>query len=164
MPELCNRLEQLNMKKNYSLTKKYERGQSLVELAISLTFIFLLLSGAVTFGMAYFSFLSLNDAAQEGALYGSLKPDDLTGIQNRVRATSTNPVDLSQLPSSQIVVSYNNGKDCQGVTGTTPNSITVTITYTYHIFMPFISAAIGGNTIPLTGTATDTILMPQGPC
>jgi len=154
------------MKKKLLQNKKFERGQSLVELAISLTFIFLLLSGAITFGMAYFSFLSLNDAAQEGALYGSLKPNDLAGIINRVQATSTSPVDLSQIPDSQIVVTYNNGKDCQGLTppGTgTTNTITVTVTYTYKIFMPFISAAIGGNTIPLKGTATDSILTPACP-
>ena len=154
------------MKKKLWQNKRPERGQSLVELAISLTFIFLLLSGAITFGMAYFSFLSLNDAAQEGALYGSLKPNDLAGIINRVQATSTSPVDLSQIPDSQIVVTYNNGKDCQGLTppGTgTTNTITVTVTYTYKIFMPFISAAIGGNTIPLKGTATDSILTPACP-
>ena len=154
------------MKKKLLQNKRPERGQSLVELAISLTFIFLLLSGAITFGMAYFSFLSLNDAAQEGALYGSLKPNDLAGIINRVQATSTSPVDLSQIPDSQIVVTYNNGKDCQGsvplVNGVT-NTITVTVTYTYKIFMPFISAAIGGNTIPLKGTATDSILTPACP-
>ena len=151
------------MKKKLLQNKRPEGGQSLVELAISLTFIFLLLSGAVTFGMAYFSFLSLNDAAQEGALYGSLKPNDLAGIINRVQATSTSPVDLSQIPDTQIVVTYNNGKDCQGSVGTTTNTITVTVTYTYKIFMPFISAAIGGNTIPLKGTATDSILTPACP-
>ena len=151
------------MKKKLLQNKRPERGQSLGELAISLTFIFLLLSGAVTFGMAYFSFLSLNDAAQEGALYGSLKPNDLAGIINRVQATSTSPVDLSQIPDTQIVVTYNNGKDCQGSVGTTTNTITVTVTYTYKIFMPFISAAIGGNTIPLKGTATDSILTPACP-
>ena len=151
------------MKKKLLQNKRPERGQSLVELAISLTFIFLLLSGAVTFGMAYFSFLSLNDAAQEGALYGSLKPNDLAGIINRVQATSTSPVDLSQIPDTQIVVTYNNGKDCQGSVGTTTNTITVTVTYTYKIFMPFISRAIGGNTIPLRGTATDSILTPACP-
>ena len=154
------------MKKKPLQNKRPERGQSLVELAISLTFIFLLLSGAVTFGMAYFSFLSLNDAAQEGALYGSLKPNDLVGICNRVRETSTSPVDLSQFTcgSSQIQITTNNGKYCQGSVSGTANTITVTVTYTYHIFMPFISAAIGGNTIPLKGSATDTILTPQGPC
>ncbi len=154
------------MKNKLLQNKKLERGQSLVELAISLTFIFLLLSGAITFGMAYFSYLSINDAAQEGALYGSLKPDDLTGIINRVQATSTSPVNLSQIPDSQIVVTYNNGKDCQGsvpATNGVTNTITVTVTYTYQIFMPFISKAIGSNTIPLTGTATNSILTPACP-
>ncbi len=50
------------------------RGQSLVELAISLTVMLLLLSGAVTFGMALFSYVAIRDAAQEGALYGSFNP------------------------------------------------------------------------------------------
>ena len=156
------------MKKKHLQNKKLQRGQSLVELAISLTFIFLLLSGAVTFGMAYFSYLSLNDAAQEGAIYGSLKPADQLGIRNRVRGTSTSPVDLSQLTDSQIVIAYSDsggldGGMCQGTgttTGTT-NTITVTISYTYQIFMPFISRAIGGNTIPLHGVATNSILMDQ---
>jgi Flp pilus assembly protein TadG len=155
------------MNKKLFQNKKLERAQSLVELAISLTFIFLLLSGAITFGMAYFSFLSLNDAAQEGALYGSLKPDDTTGICNRVRETSTSPVDLSQLTCSQISITYSDsgglkGGMCQGTgtTTSTTNTITVTVSYTYQIFMPFISTAIGGNTIPLKGTATDSILTP----
>ena len=145
------------MKKKHLQNKKLQRGQSLVELAISLTFILLLLSGAVTFGMAYFSFLSLNDAAQEGALYGSLKPDDTVGIRNRVKETSTNPIDLSQLSDSQIAITYSGGI-CEDPSSA--NSLTVTVTYTYQIFMPFISAAIGGNTIPLRGTATDSILTP----
>ena len=160
------------MKKKHSQNKKLERAQSLVELALSLTFIFLLLSGAVTFGMAYFSYLSINDAAQEAALYGSLKPDDQIGICNRVMAMSTSPVNFSglacggsQLPS-QITITYSgsaglDGGMCQGATSRTTNTITVTVSYTYKIFMPFISLAIGGNTIPLKGTATDSILMPQ---
>ncbi len=153
------------MKKKHSPNKKLERGQSLVELAISLTFILLLLSGAITFGMAYFCYLSLNDAAQEGALYGSLKPDDGTGIINRVQAASTSPVDLSQLPDSNVTITYNNGiaAKCQGSVSSTPNSITVTVNYSYQIFMPFMSKIVGSNQIPLTGTATDTILMPQCP-
>ena len=136
-----------------------------MELAISLTVILLLLSGAVTFAMAYFSFLSINDAAQEGALYGSLKPQDVSGIQYRVQAASTSPVDLSQLPASQIVVTYPNGvgTDCQDTTGGIANSITVTVHYNYQVFMPFIGAAIGSNTIPLNATGTDVILTPMCP-
>ena len=55
------------MKKN-----DFERGQSLVEFAISLVIILWLLAGAVEFGIALFQYIQLRDAAQEGALYGSI--------------------------------------------------------------------------------------------
>ena len=58
------------------IRKKSERGQSLVEMAISITVLVFLLSGAVEFGMMYFQYIQLRDAAQEGALYGSLNPAD----------------------------------------------------------------------------------------
>ena len=51
---------------------KSERGQSLVELSISLVVLLYLLSGAVEFGLAFFQFVQLRDAAQEGALFGSM--------------------------------------------------------------------------------------------
>ena len=60
---------------------KNERGQSLVELAISLTVLLYLLSGAVEFGIVFFKYIQLRDAAQEGALYASLYPLDTAGIQ-----------------------------------------------------------------------------------
>jgi len=41
---------------------KNERGQSLVEMAISLVLLLTLLSGAVEFGMAFFQFVQLRDA------------------------------------------------------------------------------------------------------
>ena len=53
---------------------KSERGQSLVELAISIVILIYLLAGAVEFGLAFFQFVQLRDAAQEGALYGSMNP------------------------------------------------------------------------------------------
>src|SRR3990172_12278533 len=60
------------------------RGQSLVEFAISLTFMLILLSGAVYFGIGLFYYIAMRDAAQEGALYGSMNPADAGGIQTRV--------------------------------------------------------------------------------
>ena len=50
---------------------KSERGQSLVELGISLLILLYLLAGAAEFGVLFFQFVQLRDAAQEGALYGS---------------------------------------------------------------------------------------------
>ena len=51
-----------------------ERGQSLVELAVSLVILLYLLSGAAEFGILFFQYVQLRDAAQEGALYGSMNP------------------------------------------------------------------------------------------
>ncbi|MGZ9165968.1 MAG: TadE/TadG family type IV pilus assembly protein, partial [Anaerolineales bacterium] len=64
---------------------KSERGQSLVELAFSILILIYLLAGAVEFGMAFFQFVQLRDAAQEGALYGSINPTDNPGIIARVQ-------------------------------------------------------------------------------
>ncbi len=163
-----------------------ERGQSLVELAISLTVILLLLAGAVDFGMALFSYVMLRDAAQEGALFGSLNPylDEPVGsgngqydpseplnvaaIQNRVRAASTSPI-ISGLTNSMISVTTTDPSmpPCEGTTIVNgfpaSNAIEVKITYQYHIIMPYIGAIIGSQTIPLTADVTDTILTPACP-
>ena len=132
-----------------------ERGQSLVELAISLTVILLLLSGAVDFSIAYFSFSAMQDAAQEGALYGSVNPGDETGIISRVRSASTNPVDLTDEDLVDVSVTLP-GEACEG------NAIRVNVIYDYPISMPFIGAIIGSQQIRLNARVTDTILQP--PC
>ena len=138
--------------KKILLPSKAERGQSLVEMAISLTFIIYLLSGAVEFGIAFFQFVQLRDAVQEGALFGSVNPDDETGIIDRVQHASNSPIDLTTLTP---VITYSGAK-CEG------NAVTVTLNYDHHVFMPFISIVTGG-TIPLSATVTDTILTPICP-
>ena len=133
--------------------RRSEQGQSLVELAISLTVILLLLSGAVDFSIAYFSFSAMQDAAQEGALYGSINPDDEDGIITRVRSASTNPVDLANEALVDVVVTLT-GDACEG------NEVKVNVIYDYPISMPFIGAIIGNQQIKLNASVTDTILQP----
>ncbi len=157
------------MKKMMSLPRKMVRegGQSLVELAISLMVIMLLLSGAVDFGMALFSYVAIRDAAQEGAFYGALEPADEPGIRARVCATSTHPVDLSEFCADpadpRIEVDWTDPTNkCEGQDGTgLSNGILVTVRYDYPIIMPLIGAVLGGQTIPLTAQVTDTILYPR---
>ncbi len=154
---------------------KSERGQSLVELAVSLVLLLLLLSGAVEFGMAFFQFVQLRDAAQEGALYGSLNPYldangngkfdtgesvNQAGIEARVRAASSSPINLADTtnPDITVVASSSDGsnKFCEG------NGLTVTVSYQHKVFMPFLSTVIGTK-IPLKASVTDTILSPVCP-
>ncbi len=188
------------------LRKPVERGQSLVELAISLTVILLLLSGAVSFGMALFSYVAIRDAAQEGALYGSFnpyadtgvgspvvgdgdgqftytdsngnghydlgepaEPVNLAGIRERVRASSTSPVNLADTtlipdsPVPYITAVATTGEACEGNTAGVPNGVQVTVKYDYPIFMPFVGAIVGAQKISLSATVTDTILEPRCP-
>jgi len=133
--------------------RRGERGQSLVELALSLTIILLLLAGAVDFSIAYFSFSAMQDAAQEGALYGSINPEDEEGIISRVRNASTNPVDLADDALVDVVVTLP-GDACEG------NEVRVNVIYDYPISMPFIGAIIGAQQITLNASVTDTILQP----
>jgi Flp pilus assembly protein TadG len=52
-----------------------ERGQSLVELTLTFMILLVLLGGVLDLGRALFTFVALRDAAQEGAVYGSIQPD-----------------------------------------------------------------------------------------
>ncbi len=154
---------------------KSERGQSLVELAISIVLLLVLLSGAVEFGIAFFQFVQLRDAAQEGALYGSMNPyKDTNGngqfdssevgtvnqaaIEARVRAASNSPINLADTSTVSVVASSSDGsnKFCEGY------GLKVTVTFQHKVFMPFLSGIIG-NTIPLNAEVIDTILSPVCP-
>lgn len=152
----------MNNKERNSRKTRREAGQSLVELAISLTVILLLLSGAVDFGMALFSYVAIRDSAQEGALYASLNPTDDAGIRDRVRATSTHPVDLTTFADSQIDIEII-GAACEGTTGSDSNAVKVTVSYDYPIIMPYVGAIVGGQTIALHAEVIDTILTPRCP-
>jgi TadE-like protein/Prokaryotic N-terminal methylation motif len=143
---------------------KSQRGQSLVELSISLVLLLILLSGAVEFGMAFFQFVQLQDAAQEGALYGSMNPSDTPGIMNRIQGASNSPVNLAGAGvtiaisidgvSSTDTANYST-IDCEG------HGLKVDVIYQHQIFMPFLPQILGGNSsFPLHASVTDTILSP----
>jgi Flp pilus assembly protein TadG len=146
-----------------------ERGQSLVELAISLVILLYLLSGAVEFGIIFFQYVQLRDAAQEGALYASTHPTqaDLTAIQDRIKGSSSSPINLTnEVANGNVTIAISIDGipstdaanyatvDCEG------HGLQVQVSYTHRIFMPFMPRLLGRNTIPLNATVTDTILSP----
>jgi Flp pilus assembly protein TadG len=133
---------------------KSEHGQSLVELAISIVILIYLLAGAVEFGMVFFQYVQLRDAAQEGALYGSMHPTDTTGIQTRAKNASSSPIDLADDPTVTVDVVDTDGIYCEG------GSLQVTVSYPHQVFMPFMSQFIG-QTLTLEAVVTDTILQPR---
>ena len=146
-----------------------QKGQSLVELAVSLPVILLILLGTFDVGMALFSYSIIRDAAQEGALYGSFNPGNEAEIENRARnilprdqgEVFSSPVDLRNKENVSIDI-ITKGNKCQGVTQGIANYIQVKITYNYPILFPFIGQLFGSDGIQISSTASNVILQP--PC
>ena len=148
---------------------KNERGQSLVELAISMVILLYLLSGAVEFGLAFFQYVQLRDAAQEGALYASMNPSDGRGIESRIRASSSSPINLTDNTTVTVEIYIdntlawrNNAQQNTTTVACEAHGVKVNVSYAHKVFMPFMSRFIG-STVPLTATVTDTILSPVCP-
>jgi len=129
-----------------------EKGQSLVEMAVALVILLLLVGGVVDIGRAFFTYMAMRDSVQEGAIYGSINPTLTQEIRNHVLGSSEMIPDI--LSSDDITVEVI-GEPCTG------NGIRVTAFYPdFPITMPFIGAVVGGQTIPISATVTDTILSP----
>jgi Flp pilus assembly protein TadG len=132
-----------------------EKGQSLVELAISLMFLLILLGGIVDLGRAFFTYMAMRDAVQEGALYGSINPTLTVEIKDHVLNSGNIVPDI--LTAGDITVTVL-GSPCTG------SSIRVQAVYNnFPITMPFIGALIGRQTVPIRATITDTVLSPSCP-
>lgn len=145
-----------------SKNNKGQRGQSLVELAISLMVILMLLMGAIDFGIALFAYVSMRDAAQEGAVYGSIEPEDTDGIVSRTIDAAN---DIILIEEADITISYSNdAKKCEGSTDVSgvpvPHKISVAIEHQHPVSTPLVGAMIGSQTITLRTQVTNTILSP----
>ncbi len=183
----------MKLKLRALIPARKQGGQSLVELAISLTVMLLLLAGAVTFGMAFFSYVAIRDAAQEGALYGSFNPYVDTngntkydtgeplnvgtisppkGICGRVASASTSPVNMTGFGCTSDGAAQHTGNniDVSATTGNPCEGTTsgapngVQVRVEYD-YPVFMPfvGAITGSTIHLNAVVTDTILEPRCP-
>ena len=134
-----------------------DTGQSLTEFAIGLVVLIIVLVGAVDTGRALITYLALRDAAQEGAIYASLAPTDVNGIESRVWSSSTLLADLHNDSSADISVQVS----ALGARMCTGYPIEVKVLYAnFPVAIPFMATIIGRQTIPLKGTIKETILQP----
>ena len=142
--------------KIHKLMPHSEKGQGLVEFAVGATVLLILLVGVMDLGRALFTFIALRDAAQEGATYGSLYPDQTSAIETRARGTSHSPVDLSDPSKVQVQIQVI-GPACAG------SAIQVDVIYpNFDLTTPLLATIIGSDSIPIHARITDTILTP--PC
>lgn len=147
----------VNIKKRFYCgnLQKPVKGQSLVEFALVLVVLLLLLSGIFDFGRAIFTQFALQDAAEEGLVYGVAFPTECTEIGLRVLANlqdSILPSDLAPSVDIRIV-----NVPCKDVTDLEfGQRMDIRVSSPFVISMPFLA----GNTITLTGSANGIIMRP----
>jgi uncharacterized membrane protein len=141
-----------------SHVKYKEQGQSMVELALMFTILMALLAGTVDLGRAFFTWLALRDAAQEAASYGTIEPNDSTGMIARARDSLTQVIRDPIADTTVGITITPAGQKCLGST------IQVDVEdINFQLTMPFLSTIIGTDIIPIHATVNDTILMPMCP-
>jgi hypothetical protein len=146
-----------NMKKTFAR----EKGQALMELAVSITVLFIILAGIVDLGRMLFHYIAMRDAAQEAASYGSINPTHCDQIHERAN------VAMNSTPSISVITMID-GAHCSDVVNDKMRACygreikVILRDPNFPITMPFIGTFIGSQTISLEAEITGTILRP--PC
>ena len=139
-----------------------EKGQSLVELALIIVLVLVLLAGVVDLGRMMYEYLTMRDAAQEGAGYASIYPNYCLETTNRV---------MQNLPDSNYAVlvfvdppstcgeaaAADNPTITHGCSG---NEVVVTIDHSFSVTMPILSL-FTGPTVPMHVEIRDNIVRPK---
>ena len=141
--------------------QRSEKGQSLVELAVSLVLILTLLAGVVDLGRLLFEYLAMRDAAQEAAAYATVYPSACNQTIERAR------VDLANNDPSQVSVTVLiNGVECQNAAPSdacAAKPIKIIIHEPkFRMTMPFLGSLLGIQTIDLSATVNSAVIRP--PC
>lgn len=125
------------------------RGQSLVEVALALPVILMVMLGMLDLGRAYYSLVVINDAADEGATYAAIRPNDVVGVKLRAAEASAA---LVEIDPNNVNVIYPPGGLWPG------QPITVTVAVEMPIFTPFIGVMLDNNSLRLEGKSVRIIL------
>lgn len=106
-----------------------EQGAAVVEMAFVAMFLVLLVTGVADVGRAIFTYIGIQDAAQEGAMFASYNHSDRDGIKLRAQSSISYP----QLETVNIDVHCAaDGK-----------TITVTVSHQVDFVTPVIGRLLG---------------------
>lgn len=112
-----------------------ERGQSLVEFTMIVPIFLLLVFAIVDFGMGLYSWITVTNAAREGARIGTVGADKNTIIA-RVQDTA------GALNDGYLTVNVTNCASGCATTGDTGETVSVEVDYDYHLITP-LSSVLG---------------------
>jgi hypothetical protein len=135
--------------------KDREKGQSLVEFALTLPLVLLLVLGTIDLGLGFKTYIALTNAAREGVRWVSIHPTDLgcAGALNRIadEAGQVNLVIKSPISTDGYEVSFS-PLGCDYGAG---QQVTVSIDYEYELLF---GALTGLPAVPFNASATMVVL------
>ena len=138
---------------------RQSRGQALVELALILPVLLVLFASALDLGRVFYSQITINNAAKEGALEAARDTENLAEFDNtRDCDADTNRVIclvINETKGSLVTVAPG---DVELVCSPDPcpsdasigDTVQVTVTADFMMVSPILSVLFGGQTIPLT--------------
>lgn len=130
--------------------KRNQEGQSMVEMALTMPILVLIVAGILDLGRAYFTFVTLSDAAAEGAAYAAIHPTDTVQVIERAADTTNG---LVVLDPSMVSVDY-----AELIPG---SSITVTVEYEYQLLTPIVQSFINDGKLLMRATVAQPIINQQ---
>lgn len=125
-----------------------ERGAAAVEMAVATILLVLLSTGVADLGRVLFTYVSLQDAAQEGAVYASFEPSDPNEITQRVIQS----IDYPTLDPANVTVS------CPAGSPTGGNEIAVTVDHSVDLITSIVGQMLGGS-VDLSRTFTGEVFI-----
>ena len=144
-----------------------EKGQSLVELGVSLVLLLIILAGIVDLGRAVIVHFILQDAAEEGILYGTSFPTDCNQITMRIR-DNLNMGFIKSSVNVSIKIEDDSGHyaSCYSIPNAQVYSgklMQIELQNNFTLTMPFLGTFVGGQVIPIDVQSTGMVLRPPPP-
>lgn len=140
------------------------RGQALVEMALVTPVLLLLLAGAVDLGRAWYSQITITNAAREGAMEAASNPDSYQAGQpcsdaNMVVCRAMREAEGSFVEVQAADVTMTCSAACVEGTSAAPNTASVQVEGDFSLVTPILTWLFGGQTVTIDATATATIAM-----
>lgn len=147
-----------------------EKGQSLMELGMMMVFLLVLLAGVVDLGRMMYEYLTMRDAIQEGAGYGTIYPGYCNEIAARV---------MDNLPDDHYTVAVTvDGLSCSGAYtadsaaalsyqlpshACSGKVLTISLDHSFEVTMPMLGTFVDpeGDGVPMHVVIEDRIVRPE---
>jgi len=135
-----------------------QRGQALVELALILPVVAMLVVAATDLGRAYYAYVGIVGAAEQGARVAADLRNDDTAINTAVK---NEPDGNLTIADGDILVSCPGGlSPVYGIPASCRQRgmpVQVAVRYNFRLVTPFVARLLGNDTIVLQGSAARVV-------